>query len=763
MKFSIITPCKTRDIKKLKTLQVSIEQQHYLDIEWIIAYEADPKVPFSKLTSESIQIKTISIPQSTPGSALYKAVSLSSGEYLVFVDADDLLFPNCLSQLSNLLNSNEFNIVDLSNYPTYEPAKTIFGELQKNKYYLPKWGGEKTEKNDLDKPPFSTLDFEDSKKQALPKFSSYRKNKRLHVFTEQLNLTGKVIRNTLFPRNKLLYGLTNPIFYSDMLMVTIGQKINTYTKLIFPSYIKIRHNDPINDPSLTQTESSQMWFYMISNWLETLPYLSNKIWKTKYIHQCVDYINIYLCSALAKPENMGTQINSILDLLRTWLSITGQEAQETAKLTTRWLLRPIAKKEDKKAIHRSKIIKFLRQINRLRQSDHRSLKSVSKLCYQYIFTKLPIKQNVILYESFLGRNISDSPKYIYQFLKENYPGKFKHVWVINPEFTNFPANNSNTVFVKRFGFRYMYYLAVSKYQVINMRQPKWFQKRENTTLLSTWHGTPLKHLVFDMDNVASANPLYKEVFYHQSRQWDFLISPNQYSSNIFEHAFMYPQKQMLPSGYPRNDILNAPNKVEKAKRIKSKLGIPQDKKVILYAPTWRDDDYFEVGKYKFTLKLDIGKLRNKLSDDFVLVLRTHYFIANHLDTSEFGDFVFNESSYDDIAELYLISDVLITDYSSVFFDYAILKRPILFYVYDYEQYADVLRGFYLNMSKDLPGPLLKTSDDVLDALEHLDSIQNKYADRYHLFSSRFNAWEDGHATERVVNKVFSEALKDISK
>nr|WP_252898139.1 CDP-glycerol glycerophosphotransferase family protein [Apilactobacillus ozensis] len=174
---------------------------------------------------------------------------------------------------------------------------------------------------------------------------------------------------------------------------------------------------------------------------------------------------------------------------------------------------------------------------------------------------------------------------------------------------------------------------------------------------------------------------------------------------------------------------------------------------MLYAPTWRDDEYVDVGQYKFQLKLNIAKLREQLGDDYVMVLRTHYFITNNLDTSGFGNFVYNESSYDDISELYLISDILITDYSSVFFDYSILRRPILYYVYDYDKYASVLRGFYLDMNKDLPGPLLKTSDEVIDSIKNIDQVSTEYADKYAKFNERFSKWEDGHASERVVNML----------
>lgn len=751
MKFSIITPCKYQDLKKLKTLKTNLENQNYINLEWIIAYE-DNNSPLPELTSNILHISNIRVPQSTAGKALNKALEVASGDYLVFVDADDLLFPNCLTRLSILLESTAFKFVDLSIYPTYEPTDTIIHEFKKNKSYLPKWTGYKSSNQSQT----TMLETKNSNEIAIPKYQIFQDQKRFFHFDDQLSIAGKAIEKNLLLRNKIRFNEENPTFYADLSMIILGQHISKFIQLTSPSYIKIRHNDPINDPSLTQSADYKLWQDRIKNWHRTLSALTPNAWKDKYIIYCIDFLNQYLSNALAIPEIIEAEIHPTLELLRAWLLTLNPKYLKKAKLPTRLILQAIIKGNEKSARHRSRVLKLLREVNRFRQPGHRSIKSISRLCYQHIFLRLPVRKNVVLYESFLGRNISDSPKYIYQFLQNEYPTKFKHVWVINPEFMHMPNKHDNTIFVKRFGFRYMYYLAVSKYQVINMRQPSWFQKRPHTTFLATWHGTPLKHLVFDMDNVASANPLYKKVFYHQSRQWDYLISPNQYSSDIFSHAFMYPKQQMLPTGYPRNDILNAPDKYEKARQIKTKLGIPLDKKVILYAPTWRDDEYFEVGKYKFTLKLDIAKLKEQLSDKYVLILRTHYFIANQLDTSEFGDFVYNESTYDDIAELYLVSDVLITDYSSVFFDYAILKRPILFYVYDYEQYADVLRGFYLDMDKDLPGPLLKTTTDVLDALTHLTTVQQEYAERYHIFSNRFNAWEDGHASQRVVDKVFSE-------
>lgn len=145
-------------------------------------------------------------------------------------------------------------------------------------------------------------------------------------------------------------------------------------------------------------------------------------------------------------------------------------------------------------------------------------------------------------------------------------------------------------------------------------------------------------------------------------------------------------------------------KIKLRKDLRKKLGIPEDKKTILYAPTWRDDEHYGKGEYKFTLALDLKLMMEKLSDEYVVLLRTHHYIADNIDTTGLEGFVYNLSKYDDISEIYLISDICITDYSSVFFDFANLKRPVLFYTYDIEKYKNQLRGFYIDMNTEVPGP-----------------------------------------------------------
>ena len=147
-------------------------------------------------------------------------------------------------------------------------------------------------------------------------------------------------------------------------------------------------------------------------------------------------------------------------------------------------------------------------------------------------------------------------------------------------------------------------------------------------------------------------------------------------------------------------------------------------------------------------------MQKEFSESSVILLRTHYYIADILDLSAYEGFVYNCSQYEDVSHLYLVSDICITDYSSVFFDYANLKRPILFFVYDLEEYASEIRGMYMDMEKELPGPILQNNDELVDALMHIDSIAERYSERYQNFYERFCNVDDGNASARIVERVF---------
>jgi len=180
--------------------------------------------------------------------------------------------------------------------------------------------------------------------------------------------------------------------------------------------------------------------------------------------------------------------------------------------------------------------------------------------------------------------------------------------------------------------------------------------------------------------------------------------------------------------------------------------------VILYAPTFRDDQTARPGQFTFQLPLDLQRFCDTFGENTVLLLRMHVHVRSRIVIPEhLRHLVFNVSSYPEIQDLYLASDVLITDYSSVFFDYAALRRPILFYAYDLDHYRDVLRGFYLDYERDLPGAIVTSEAELLAALQNLDEVDAPFQAERDKFLDRFAPWDDGGAAARVVDRIFGPA------
>lgn len=369
------------------------------------------------------------------------------------------------------------------------------------------------------------------------------------------------------------------------------------------------------------------------------------------------------------------------------------------------------------------------------------------------FRKLPIRKDWVFLESFFGKSYSDSPKYLYEKLYDMYGDKYRFIWCLDKR----PQEmKGNPTVCRRQSLRYVYYITRAKYIICNTRQPIWYRKREGAVFLETWHGTPLKKLAFDLDDIHAASQDHKTKFFTQSRDWDYLISANRFSTDVFERAFCYPREKIIETGYPRNDILYSDHADEIREDVRAEFGIPDGRRVILYAPTYRDDQFYGKGEYKFSLQMDLQRMRTEFSQEYVILLRTHYHIADAVDLTGLEDFVYQASNYSDVSKLYLASDICITDYSSVFFDFGNLKRPILFFVYDYENYRNELRGMYIDMERELPGPIVRTNDELIDALHHIDQISKQYEERYDTFYEKFCHVDDGGASERTIRAVFGK-------
>lgn len=714
----------------LEQCLASLEKQTFQDFEVLLMMDKHAQV-----VEVPDFVKVVYSGLSTVASLRYEGIKRAQGEYVYFLDSDDYLLPNTLETLFSLSQRPDILIGGLAY--TWNKLENFI---------------EKRENKEID--PQEQLEKEAASQENLRLYYDFVKEESpatmamYYLLRAKKSIGAVTVLGSAYRREWLL-GLdlvTDCTLFSDFVWVSeCLAHVNTAIRLPEALYVKRRHNDPIHYPSLSQKEDPLRFELRIQAWQQARQSSQHQPFLTLFIdRKMMGYFLNTMVKRLRRSEDPIWR-KVYFPLLAELSQNFDEQAILSLKGHSQRLIRAL-QKQDLKQVDRLTRWRFAwRKLKRMASNPNVAY----LLAYYHRFLKQPLLEKTILFETFMAKNYSDSPKYIYEYIAQHYPD-YTCVWAINDRKT-LPYGAKC---VKRFSFRYAYYLARSKYLVFNVRPPLWFRKREGQRLLQTWHGTPLKRLVFDQEEVTSASPKYKQQFYQSRQDWDYLISANPFSTETFRRCFMF-ENEMLEVGYPRNDILYRENKQELAAEIRARLGIGQDKKTILYAPTWRDDQAFEKGKYHFQLALDLDLLRKHLSDDYVILLRTHHYIADAIDTSAYEGFVYNVCRYDDISELYLISDICITDYSSVFFDFANLRRPILFFTYDIEKYQNQLRGFYIDMYQDLPGPLLMTNEEVVDAIEHIDQISEQYKERYELFYEHFCCFDDGHASQKAAEALLS--------
>lgn len=356
-----------------------------------------------------------------------------------------------------------------------------------------------------------------------------------------------------------------------------------------------------------------------------------------------------------------------------------------------------------------------------------------------------VQPHTVVFEAFMGKRYACSPKALYQaMLEDSRYASWEKVWAFRePEKYRFLEENANTKVVAYRKSEYYQACARAKFWITNSRLPRELKRKDEQEYIQCWHGTPLKKLGYDLEQYAEHNGTLREVrdnYLVEAKRVTHMPSASPFYSEKMISAFhlkaLNKEGILLEMGYPRNDRLYTAG-TEEQRMIREKLGIPKGKKVILYAPTWRENQHVPGEGYAYRLQVDFKEWEKKLGEEYVVLFRAHYFISSQFDFSSFGDFVKNVSDFDDVNELYLAADLLVTDYSSVFFDYANLERPILFYMYDYEEYKHEMRDFYFDISL-LPGPVVKTQEELLENLENISDITKNYREKYEAFNQMFN-------------------------
>ncbi|APX94955.1 hypothetical protein BWR19_08400 [Halomonas sp. 1513] len=385
------------------------------------------------------------------------------------------------------------------------------------------------------------------------------------------------------------------------------------------------------------------------------------------------------------------------------------------------------------------------------------------LKYKPLMDINPVEEKLIVFEAFKGWRYGCNPKAIYEeMLSDSRFKDYTFVWAFkNPALfipDEIEALRSATI-VKRYSVDHLDYLSRAKYWIRNCRIDPNISKKADQIYMQTWHGAPLKRLGLDVDlNGKNTNlNFYKSKILLDAKKSSIILSSSRYCTEKLSSAFgldvLEKENSIFETGYPRNDIL-VNHTDEDIRKVKRFYSIPSGKKIILYAPTWRDDKDKENGIREFDLAIDFASLYSQLGNDYVVIYRPHYFIKNSFDFSSYKNFVFDGNLVNDINLLYIISDILVTDYSSVFFDYGILQRKIIFFMYDYDLYANDLRGLYLDLS-ELPGEVVYNQEDLIKSISKSELDK----ERLRIFKNKYCTYEDGHSSKRAIETLLSQENK----
>lgn len=353
-----------------------------------------------------------------------------------------------------------------------------------------------------------------------------------------------------------------------------------------------------------------------------------------------------------------------------------------------------------------------------------------------IFIKPNKKQ--VLFQSMIGKTFGDSPKVLYDAMRSDERFKsFKYVWAFDDP-DKFDVENGSKV--KLNSLKYYIESLKSGIWISNVSIERGLKyKPKSVVYLNTWHGIPIKV-------IGNAQKTRNDYDYSDV---DYMCCSSDFEREIFIRDFKIKNDAIIKCGMPRNDELYFVND-EMKNSIRKKYNIPENKKVILYAPTWRDST--DGGNsYQIAPPINIDYWKEQLGDEYILLFRMHH-LTTELLGIEFNDFVRNVSNAPEINELMIISDILLSDYSATIFDYSILERPIFSFAYDLDSYA-FNRGFYEDLEKDvLPNSVFKDEVSLIQNIKNINystecektrQIKRKYVD------------VSGNATKECMNFIIS--------
>ncbi|MDR2255610.1 MAG: bifunctional glycosyltransferase family 2 protein/CDP-glycerol:glycerophosphate glycerophosphotransferase [Arthrobacter sp.] len=367
-------------------------------------------------------------------------------------------------------------------------------------------------------------------------------------------------------------------------------------------------------------------------------------------------------------------------------------------------------------------------------------------------SNVAIEAKKVVFNAYLGAAATDSSLALSEYLLENRP-EMDIVWSVVSESVAVPRGARRAILGSR---QWYAELATAGTIVHNIYFDSWFKLRPGQQYLQTWHGTPLKTINHSYWRGIGRSTAWIERMDSQAHAWTFLLSPSSYFSSVVASESDF-QGRVIEEGYPRNDAL-VDSHASRARRaaVRQSMGIKDDQVAILYAPTWRDSRSTKAWKASPVEFFEPNELSRQLGEKYVLMMRGHGHNARAQASQSYEDGVVDVTHHADINDLYLAADLIVTDYSSVMFDAAVARKPMLFYVPDLEEYNSSPRGVYLHVEEIAPGPLLFSTDQLVAAVVEQEWTMLPNTPQYQEFVERFAPRDDGRATERVVAQVWPQ-------
>ncbi len=363
--------------------------------------------------------------------------------------------------------------------------------------------------------------------------------------------------------------------------------------------------------------------------------------------------------------------------------------------------------------------------------------------------RLPVRPGTVVFESHLGAQYSDNPKYIHRALRAS-GAPYRAIWSYDDSRRGFPADAE---LVRRGSWAYYRALARAEFWVDNQGFPDGLKKRRQTTYIQTWHGSAFKRMGFDEPSVKQA-PLHEHRRLHRMiGRFDHFVVRSEHDVRTLMRG-LGVTAEPLRVGYPRNDPLVTGGDPNELAELRRRLGLGgDDRTVVLYAPTFRTDEKGRPAR-RFEIPFDLARFAEELGGTHVLLVRAHYLSTAVIPPGLRGT-VIDVGDEHDVTTLMLLADALVTDYSSVMFDYALLDRPMVFYTPDEEEYVSRSRGAYFDLAEHAPGPVVREEDGLLAALGDLEAVRRDHAERRRRFVENFGEYDTGTAAKAIVERFFT--------